>query len=113
MVSRFLASRLWSKVPVKAKAHVRSRSGREGQSIPGGGVGGAPPPGNGFARVKVPHFVPLCNTEPASRPTSAAVPYRAWLKGGVLQGVLRGAIFMQIDRRPAYDAAVRASARGH
>ena len=29
MVSRFLASRLCSKVPVKAKAHVRSRSGRE------------------------------------------------------------------------------------
>ena len=42
-----------------------------GQSIPGGGVGGAPPPGNGFARGKVPHFAPLCNTEPAFRPTSS------------------------------------------
>ena len=32
----------------------QSRSGREGQSIPGGGVGGAPPPGNGFANGKYP-----------------------------------------------------------
>src|SRR5690349_22450470 len=50
MVSRFLASRLWSKVPVKAKAH---ESG-EGQSIRGGGVGGAPPPRTGFASAKYP-----------------------------------------------------------
>src|SRR4051794_31678475 len=46
-VSRFLASSECSKVPWKAKAHVRWR--REVQSIPGGGVGGAPPPGTGFA----------------------------------------------------------------
>src|SRR3954454_14514524 len=47
IVSRFLASRVCSKVPVKAKAHVQQEEG-VGQSIPGGGVGGAPPPGNGF-----------------------------------------------------------------
>src|SRR3954467_4044823 len=99
MVSRFLASRLCSKVPVKAKAHVRSRSGRGGQSIPGGGVGGAPPPGNGFARGKVPHFVPLCNTEPASRPTSAHLDVGALRKVACLRGVCRGTDFVQIDRR--------------
>src|SRR3954451_1882882 len=67
IVSRFLASSVCSKVPVKAKAH--KREGR-GQSIRGGGVGGAPPPRNGFARCKVPHNVPLCNMEPALGPTS-------------------------------------------
>jgi hypothetical protein len=45
IVSRFLASRVCSKVPVKAKAHELEG----GQSIRGGGVGGAPPPRNGFA----------------------------------------------------------------
>src|SRR3954469_77683 len=66
-VSRFLASSECSKVPWKAKAHI---AGEEGvQSIPGGGVGGAPPPGTGFARgtyPTLPHsatqistFVPL------------------------------------------------------
>src|SRR5690349_18620827 len=55
IVSRFFVSRLCSKVPVKAKAHGESRSGREaGQSIPDGGVGGAPPSGNGFADSKYP-----------------------------------------------------------
>src|SRR3954453_19816162 len=67
IVSRFLASRVCSKVPVKAKAHGAARG--VDQSIPGGGVGGAPPPANGFALGKVPHFVPLCNIEPARRPT--------------------------------------------
>src|SRR4051795_8274826 len=43
IVSRFLASRVCSKVPVKAKTHVVGRR-RGGQSIRGGGVGGAPPP---------------------------------------------------------------------
>src|SRR3954467_936989 len=99
MVSRFLASRLCSKVPVKAKAHDGSRSGRRGQSIPGGGVGGAPPPGNGFPRGKVPHFVPLCNTEPASRPTLAHVCRRMSLKVPCLQAVRGGAIFLHVRRR--------------
>ena len=54
IVSRFLASRVCSKVPVKAKAHVGSQAEGDGQSIPGGGVGGAPPPGNGFAKAKYP-----------------------------------------------------------
>src|SRR3954452_3686019 len=110
MVSRFLASRLCSKVPVKAKAHDGSRSGRGGQSIPGGGVGGAPPPGNGFARGKVPHFVPLCNTEPALRPTSPHVRGRASVEGGDLQRLRGGTVFMQVERRPACDAAARAIA---
>src|SRR5438105_822288 len=111
MVSRFLASRLCSKVPVKAKAHVGSRSGRTGQSIPGGGVGGAPPPGNGFARGKVPHFVPLCNTEPALRPTSIRGSRHGYAKDGDLQGLPGGTIFVQIHRRLACDAAPRGSAR--
>src|SRR4051812_3278130 len=110
MVSRFLASRLCSKVPVKAKAHVRSRSGRGGQSIPGGGVGGAPPPGNGFARGKVPHFVPLCNTEPALRPTLPHLRCHASGEGGHLQQLRGGTVFMQVERRPACDAAARAIA---
>ena len=42
---------------------------RRGQSIRGGGVGGAPPPRTGFARGNVPHFVPLCNTIVVIRPT--------------------------------------------
>src|SRR6201999_4540024 len=50
IVSRFLASRLWSKVPVKAKAH----EAEEGQSIRAGGVGGAPPARTGFASSKYP-----------------------------------------------------------
>src|SRR5690348_8295283 len=56
IVSRFFVSRLCSKVPVKAKAHGESsRSGEEaGQSIPDGGVGGAPPSGNGFAHATYP-----------------------------------------------------------
>src|SRR3954452_19471633 len=52
-VSRFLASRLCSKVPVKAKAHVVGEAGG-GQSIRGGGVGGAPPPRTGFAPATYP-----------------------------------------------------------
>src|SRR4051794_24390237 len=111
MVSRFLASRLCSKVPVKAKAHVGSRSGRGGQSIPGGGVGGAPPPGNGFARGKVPHFVPLCNTEPAWRPTSRRDRSVEIRKVPDLQRFPCGTIFVQINRRLACDAAKRASER--
>src|SRR4051794_40655551 len=51
-VSRFLASRVCSKVPWKANAHVRQGEG--GQSIRGGGVGGAPPPRTGFAASKYP-----------------------------------------------------------
>src|SRR5690242_5746651 len=54
MVSRFLASRLCSKVPVKAKAHVSREAGDGGQSIRGGGVGGAPPPRTGFAPATYP-----------------------------------------------------------
>src|SRR4051794_18152417 len=111
MVSRFLASRLCSKVPVKAKAHVGSRSGRGGQSIPGGGVGGAPPPGNGFAKGKVPHFAPLCNTEPASRPTTTHDRPDENGKPTNLQVLLCGTIFVQINRRLACDAAGRASER--
>src|SRR3954447_13001965 len=52
-VSRFLASRLCSKVPVKAKAHVVGEAGG-GQSIRGGGVGGATPPRTGFAPARYP-----------------------------------------------------------
>src|SRR5918998_6237514 len=48
-VNRFLASSECSKVPWKAKAHVP-----KGQSIRGGGVGGAPPPRTGFASGKYP-----------------------------------------------------------
>src|SRR3954451_4754465 len=51
-VSRFLASSECSKVPWKAKAHVGGEE--EVQSIPGGGVGGAPPPGTGFANGTYP-----------------------------------------------------------
>src|SRR4051794_39272714 len=51
-VSRFLASSECSKVPWKAKAHVGGEE--EVQSIPGGGVGGAPPPGTGFAKGTYP-----------------------------------------------------------
>src|SRR5687768_14201219 len=80
IVSRFLASRVWSKVPLKAKAH---ESGRSGQSIRGGGVGGAPPPRNGFARGKVPHNAPLCNTELALHPTSSVRGPRSGLFPGI------------------------------
>src|SRR5215207_5921068 len=51
-VSRFLASSECSKVPWKAKAHIEGEEGV--QSIPGGGVGGAPPPGTGFANGTYP-----------------------------------------------------------
>src|SRR5215210_6772565 len=51
-VSRFLASSECSKVPWKAKAHVRAQG--EVQSIRGGGVGGAPPPRTGFTRATYP-----------------------------------------------------------
>src|SRR3954470_2152203 len=51
-VSRFWASSECSKVRWKAKAHVGSEEGV--QSIPGGGVGGAPPPGTGFANGTYP-----------------------------------------------------------
>src|SRR5919199_1291460 len=54
IVSRFLASRLCSNVPVKAKAHVSREAGDGGQSIRGGGVGGAPPPRTGFAPATYP-----------------------------------------------------------
>src|SRR5689334_12963321 len=67
IVSRFLASRVCSKVPVKAKAHVR-RGGGVGQSIPGGGVGGAPPPGNGFAHAKYPTSSHSATQNPQSVP---------------------------------------------
>src|SRR3954471_6175774 len=65
-VSRLLASRVCSKVPVKAKAHVSGEAGGGGQSIRGGGVGGAPPPRTGFAPAPyptMPHSAtrnPLC-----------------------------------------------------
>src|SRR3954454_24871830 len=111
IVSRFLASRVCSKVPVKAKAHVVSRSRRGGQSTRGGGVGGAPPPRGGFARGKVPHIAPLCNTEPASRPTSLTCERCRREKAACLRGIpmweasrLRGA-------PPAGTAAARRSAR--
>src|SRR4051812_8705724 len=111
MVSRCLASRLCSKVPVKAKAHVRSRSRRNGQSIPGGGVGGAPPPGNGFARGKVPHFVPLCNTEPVQRPTLTIREAVVGREVSDLQGFRRGAVFVQKRTSNAGHAAAAPSAR--
>src|SRR4051812_7744250 len=85
-------------------------AGGEGQSIPGGGVGGAPPPGNGFARGKVPHFVPLCNTEPALSPTLAPAAREACGKEVALQAFCRGTIFMQIKRRLARRAAARGNA---
>ena len=96
MVSRFLASRLCSKVPVKAKAHV-DREAEAGQSIPGGEVGGASPPGSGFAQRKLPHFVPLCNTEPVPSPT---LPHLG-SEDAVLQGLCWGPILggaLQIAR---------------
>src|SRR3954462_6245505 len=83
-----------------------------GQSIPGGGVGGAPPPGNGFATGKGPHFVPLCNTEPASGPTLGVALRGARGKTAVLQAFCRGTIFMQIKRRLARRAAARGNAGG-
>src|SRR3954462_5592709 len=65
-VSRFFASSVCSKVPWKAKAHVlaaresvdpRWRSGR------------SPATPDRLRNVKVPHFPPLCNTEPVQHDT--------------------------------------------
>src|SRR3954453_10156146 len=67
-VSRCFASRVCSKLPLKAKAHGVRESGAS-KSIRGGGVGGAPPPRTGCSSWKVPHFVPLCNTILFVRPT--------------------------------------------
>src|SRR3954453_18424641 len=67
-VSRCFASRVCSKLPLKAKAHGVRESGAS-KSIRGGGVGGAPPPRTGCSSWKVPHFVPLCNTFLFIRPT--------------------------------------------
>src|SRR5919205_280485 len=66
-VRRFLASSVWSKVPWKAKAHGVGEAA--GQSIRGGGVGGAPPPRTGFAIGNLPHILPLCNTYRVDHPT--------------------------------------------
>src|ERR1044072_6076335 len=67
-VSRCFASSVCSKLPLKAKAHVvRKEEGVE--SIRGGGVGGAPPPRPGCSVGKLPHSVPLCNTNIVIRPT--------------------------------------------
>src|ERR1700749_1619440 len=67
IVSRFLASRLCSKVPVKAKAHVCSEGGG-GQSIRGGGVGGAPPPRTGFAPATYPTLPHSATRNPLTPP---------------------------------------------
>src|SRR4051812_41879767 len=86
IVSRCLASRVCSKVPVKAKAHgLSEREARRGQSIRGGGVGGAPPPRNGFAQGKVPHNAPLCNTEPARCPTRLSRSQQSGRFAGLLR----------------------------
>src|SRR4051794_38818298 len=66
-VSRCFASSVCSKLPLKAKAHVVRKEGVE--SIRGGGVGGAPPPRTGCSMGKLPHSVPLCNTNIVNRPT--------------------------------------------
>src|SRR5436190_8331265 len=66
-VSRCFASSVCSKLPLKAKAHVVRKEGVE--SIRGGGVGGAPPPRTGCSAGKLPHYVPLCNTNVVIRPT--------------------------------------------
>src|SRR3954453_13342329 len=66
-VSRCFASSVCSKLPLKAKAHVVRKEGVE--SIRGGGVGGAPPPRTGCSAGKLPHSVPLCNTNSVFRPT--------------------------------------------
>src|SRR4051812_24025141 len=66
-VSRCFASSVCSKLPLKAKAHWVRREGVE--SIRGGGVGGAPPPRTGCSTGKLPHYVPLCNTNRVIHPT--------------------------------------------
>src|SRR3954468_18210306 len=66
-VSRCFASSVCSKLPLKAKAHVVRKEGVE--SIRGGGGGGAPPPRTGCSAGKLPHSVPLCNTNIVIRPT--------------------------------------------
>src|SRR3954464_15838691 len=66
-VSRCFASSVCSKLPLKAKAHWVRRE--EVESIRGGGVGGAPPPRTGCSAGKLPHYVPLCNTNVVIRPT--------------------------------------------
>ena len=86
-VSRFFASREWSKVPWKAKAHVQCCEGV--QSIRGGGVGGAPPPRTGFARGRYPtssHSATQLSTFAPLRLNVAASGLRNTCKSGVSRG---------------------------
>src|SRR4051795_4292353 len=101
-VSRFLASSECSKVPWKAKAHVGSEEGV--QSIPGGGVGGAPPPGTGFANGTYPtlsHSATQISTfvPPDLNPVTLRTPkqcvcraFRGGLSGAVSGRFLHGAL---------------------
>ena len=110
MVSRFLASRLCSKVPVKAKAHVRSRSGREWSVDPGWRSGRSPATRERLRTGKVPHFVPLCNTEPASRPTASSLA-RSRPKSALFAGISCGADSCRSGRVLHVSCSAR-SARG-
>src|SRR4051812_3886292 len=86
-VSRFLASRLCSKVPVKAKAHVFGEA-RGGQSIRGGGVGGAPPPRTGFAMAKY----PTSSHRATQNPTLLSRRHSADAQSGRFRGFRAGGI---------------------
>ena len=84
---------------------------REGRSVdPGWRSGRSPATRERLRTGKVPHFAPLCNTEPALRPTLASSSF-ADRKVAVFAGISSWDGIRADRRRPARAAAVAASAR--
>ena len=113
MVSRFLASRLWSKVPVKAKAHVRSRSGREVSRSRVAEWEEPRHPGTASQEAKYPTSPHSATQNPSSAPHRLVADASALAKVADLRGLCGGTDFVQIGARPAAPSLHRArSARG-
>src|SRR3954447_7377146 len=94
IVSRCLASSVCSKVPVKAKAHGRRE---RSQSIRGGGVGGAPPPRNGFAAAKYPTSSHSATSNPHAVPPADTDCEKTVGLQGILLAVAAGRIRPEVQ----------------
>src|SRR3954467_7522647 len=104
-VSRFLASRVCSKVPLKANAHVRLAK----ESVdPRWRMGRSPATPDRLRNSKVPHFLPLRNTIIAIRPTGRESDLRERAHSALRRGLTPAA---GDERSPAATAGRRAAAR--